>query len=196
MNEQRPFPEFFTTGQIAEICHVTHRAVLKWVAKGRLKAHRTPGKHSRVHKNDLIAFLQEHGMPIPQGLTLISYKKRVLIVDDDPGIVHALQRLLMVGGDFEIATAHDGFAAGEAFGTFKPDLVILDIMMPMLDGYAVCQRIRQDEKNKHVRILCISGIDDPLEIKRMMDLGADEYLQKPFTHELMMAKVKKLCQLK
>ena len=113
-----------------------------------------------------------------------------MIVDDDRGIVHSLQRVLMMENKYIIEAAFDGFEAGKKFSEFKPDFIILDICMPGLDGYQVCANIRQDTDNKHVKILAISGMSEPQEIKKIMDLGADDYLQKPFSNEVLQQKIK------
>jgi len=178
-----------TTGEIAQYCHVTHRGVLKWVESGKLKSYRTPGKHSRVHREDFIIFLKKYDMPIPQELQPALDKTKVLIVDDDRGIVNSLRRVLMLENKYMIETAHDGFEAGKQFSDFKPDFIILDICMPGLDGYQVCANIRADVNNKHVKILAISGLNEPQEIKKIMDLGANDYLQKPFSNESLQQKV-------
>lgn len=179
-----------TTGEIAKFCHVTHRGVLKWVASGKLKAYRTPGKHSRVQIEDFLVFLKTYEMPIPQEIEeRLKAIKRILIVDDDRGIVQAISRTLISNKQFEIDVAYDGFEAGQKFSFFKPDLVILDIRMPNLDGYHVCASIRKEASNKMVKILAVSGINDEHEIKRMMDLGANGYLHKPFSNIALQVKV-------
>jgi two-component system response regulator VicR len=187
-SEKRPL----TTGQIAEYCHVTHRGVLKWVESGKLKAYRTPGKHSRVSIEDFLNFLKQYNMPIPVELQSPLTQKKILIVDDDRGMVNSLHRVLMMENKYIIEAAYDGFEAGKKFSTFKPDFVILDICMPGLDGYQVCTNIRQDENNKHVKILAISGLNEPKEIKKIMDLGANDYLQKPFSNEGLQQKIKQI----
>jgi excisionase family DNA binding protein len=178
-----------TTGQIAQYCHVTHRGVLKWVESGKLRAYRTPGMHSRVSIEDFLKFLKQYNMPIPQELQSSSTKKKILIVDDDRGIVSSLQRVLMMEEKYIIEAAYDGFEAGKKFSEFKPDFIILDICMPGLDGYQVCEKLRQDTNNKHVKILVISGMSDPQEIKKIMDLGANDYLQKPYSNEVLQQKI-------
>ena len=195
-NAERPL----TTGQIAQYCHVTHRGVLKWVESGKLKAYRTPGKHSRISTENFLSFLKEYNMPIPAVLQHSAATndntrheethKKILIVDDDRGIVHCLQRALMIENNYIIEMAFDGFQAGKKFSEFKPDFIILDICMPGVDGYQVCTHIRQDLNNKHVKILAISGISEPKEIKKIMDLGANDYLQKPFSNETLQQKIK------
>ena len=179
-----------TTGEIARYCHVTHRGVLKWVESGKLKSYRTPGKHSRVSVEDFLSFLHEYKMPVPAELKPISIFKKILIVDDDRGIVHALQRILMMENKFLIETAFDGFEAGKKLTAFQPDLITLDIHMPALDGYQVYANIRSDPDNKHTKILIISGVNEPKEIQRIKDLGADGFLQKPFSNEALKEQIK------
>jgi len=192
-NGKRPL----TTGQIAGYCHVTHRGVLKWVESGKLKAYRTPGKHSRVSIEDFLSFLKRYNMPVPADLQAPRpqraqkppTQKKILIVDDDRGIVHSLQRALMLENKYIIEAAYDGFQAGRKFSEFKPDFVILDICMPSVDGYQVCAYMRQETGDRDVKILVVSGMNDPQEIKKVMDLGADDYLQKPFSNEALQQKI-------
>ena len=187
-NRQRPL----TTGQVAKYCHVTHRGALKWVESGKLKAYRTPGKHSRVSVEDFLVFLKQYKMPIPVDLLPVSGKKKILIVDDDRGIVNSLHRVLLLENKYIIEDAYDGFQAGQKFFAFKPDFIILDICMPGLDGYQVCSNIRQDADNKHIKILAISGMSEASEIKKIIDLGADDYLQKPFSNEILQQKIQQM----
>jgi len=190
-SEKRPL----TTGQIAQYCHVTHRGVLKWIESGKLKAYRTPGKHSRVSTENFLDFLKEYNMPVPAVLQPpASTHKKVLIVDDDRGMVHCLQRALMIENKYIIEVAFDGFQAGKKFSEFKPDFIILDICMPGVDGYQVCAHIRGDLNNTRVKILAISGISTTGEIKKIMDLGADDYLQKPFSNETLQQKIKDMLE--
>lgn len=183
MNAENDKKVPLTTGEIAKYCHVTHRGVLKWVESGKLKAYRTPGKHSRVSIEDFLSFLKEYNMPVPAELQPASLLKKVLIVDDDHGIVYSLRRILMMENKYNIETAFDGFEAGKKFTAFQPDLMILDIHMPALDGFQVYASIRNDPDNKNTKILIISGVNDPKEIQKITDLGADGFLQKPFSNE-------------
>jgi two-component system response regulator VicR len=184
-NEQTPL----TTGQIGRYCHVTHRAVLKWVESGKLKAYRTPGMHSRVKVEDFLEFLKQYNMPVPAEFKVQSIRKRILIVDDDRGIVHSLKRVLMMLNKYDIDVAFDGFEAGKKCSIFKPDFIILDIRMPHLDGYQVCANVRKDPNLKNVQILAISALNEPQDIKKIMNLGANDYLEKPFSNEVLLKKV-------
>lgn len=185
---QRPL----TTGQIAQFCHVTHRAVLKWVASGKLKAYRTPGNHSRVSIEDFLSFLHQYSMPVPAEFQLPVLQKKVLIVDDDRGIVSSIQRMLTLENKYIIEVAYDGFEAGKKFATFNPHFIILDIRMPGVDGYQVCANIRSDPKNSGIKILAISGVSENDEIKKIMDLGADDYLGKPFSNKVLKERINRL----
>src|SRR5580698_7012149 len=118
-----------TTYEIAEYCQVTPRTAIQWVNEGKLKAFRTPGNHSRVTIEDFVDFLNKYKMPVPKELaaSLRSDKKRILIVDNDKGIVNSLKLFLTSQKIYEMEVAFDGFEAGEKFASFKPHLVLLDI---------------------------------------------------------------------
>jgi excisionase family DNA binding protein len=185
---QRPL----TTGQIAHYCHVTHRAVLKWVESGKLKAYRTPGKHSRVSIEDFVSFLNQYQMPVPAEFGTAEIRKKILIVDDDRGIVSSLHRMLTLENKYIIDIAYDGFEAGKKFVVFKPHFIMLDIRMPGVDGYQVCANIRSDPNNRNVKILAISAVSEAQEIKKIMDLGADDYLSKPFNNKILKEKISRM----
>ena len=188
--------EPLTTGQIAEYCHVTMRAVLKWVDEGKLKAYRTPGKHSRVEVADFIEFLNSYDMPVPPELLEDGGKARILIVDDDKEMVNSIRRMLLLENRYVIEAAYDGFQAGEKFAEFQPDVVILDIKMPGLDGYQVCAQIRQNEENKEVKIIAVSGIVGVVGGEKILAAGADEYLPKPFDNQELKKRIEKLLGIK
>ena len=122
-------------------------------------------------------------MPVPSDLmgNNGTRRKRILIVDDDRGMVDTIQRFLKREKIYDLEVAFDGFEAGHKFADFQPDLIILDIRMPQLDGYQVCARIRSNQKDKNVKILLVSGIIGPKEARRIQESGADDYLAKPFS---------------
>lgn len=184
--------EPLTTGQVAEYCHVTYRAVLKWIAEGKLKAYRTPGMHSRVSINDFLDFLEKYHMPVPPGLQRTTDKYKVLIADDDRKIVQLIRKVLESETDYAVASAYDGFSAGQKFCGLHPDLVILDIKMPGLDGYEVCANIRRDPANKDVKILAVSGSFAEEGKEKILQTGADDCLAKPFEIEELKRKIKTL----
>jgi len=116
---------------------------------------------------------------------------RVLVVDDEPNIVTSLEFLLQDAG-FEVRTALNGQEALEQTAQFAPDLILLDVMMPVLDGYEVCQRLKSDPKTRAVRVLMLSAKGRDVEIAKGLELGADAYMTKPFATRDLLAKVQEL----
>jgi DNA-binding response OmpR family regulator len=111
---------------------------------------------------------------------------RILIVDDEPNIVLALE-LLMKREGYAVQSVDDGQKAFDAVREFRPDLILLDIMMPKMDGYEVCQRIRADASLKDVSIIMLTAKGREVEREKGLALGADYYVTKPFsTREVMM----------
>jgi len=182
----------FTTSEIAQYCQVTPRTVAQWIQEGKIKGYRTPGKHSRVKKEDLINFFEKYDIPIPLELQIENEKKRILVVDDDEGMVKSIKSVLMMENIFTIETAYDGFVAGQKLIKFHPHLIVLDIRMPRLDGYQVCSMIRSDPDNKSIKILVISGMVDIEGPEKIMKAGADDYLPKPFDNKELIKKVNQL----
>jgi len=106
--------------------------------------------------------------------------KRVLVVDDDRVIQQLLEVNLELEGYDVVATASDGREALEKIGQLKPDLVILDIMMPKMDGLAVCRSLKADPELAKIPIVLLSARAQDLDIREGLDIGANAYLTKPF----------------
>ena len=121
--------------------------------------------------------------------------KRILIVDDEPNIVLSVEFLMKREG-YDVITAGDGQAALEILSETKPDLMILDVMMPRKNGFEVCDEVRADPDLSGLPILMLSAKGREAEVKKGLSLGADAYITKPFsTHELV-AKVNELIKHK
>jgi len=170
----------FTTFDIASLCDVYPTTVANWIDKGELKAFSTPGRHRRVKSQDLFKFLRKHKMPLPSRIKLSkqNYQYKILVVDDDPKVLKLITTILKKSrkGD-KIYTAADGFSAGEAVSEIKPDLIILDIMLPGINGFQVCERIR--DRNKHVKIIGITGYHAKENKRKILSAGANAFLPKP-----------------
>jgi DNA-binding response OmpR family regulator len=113
---------------------------------------------------------------------------RVLIVDDEPSIVLSLEFLLQRAG-YEVAVAADGEAALRAMEAGPPDLVVLDVMMPRLDGFEVCRRIRADPRWRDVKVLILSAKGRDVDLAKGLGVGADAYVTKPFATKELVARV-------
>lgn len=116
---------------------------------------------------------------------------RILIVDDEPNIVLALE-LLMKKEGYEVQSAADGERAVLAAREFHPDLILLDIMLPAMDGYAVCQSIRSDALLKDVSIIMLTAKGREVEKEKGLALGADHYITKPFSTRQVVMKVREI----
>jgi DNA-binding response OmpR family regulator len=119
--------------------------------------------------------------------------KRVLVVDDEPNIVMSL-RYLMEREGFEVEVAADGRAALEALARRPADLVLLDVMLPDLDGYEVCERIRSDHVWRDTRIVMLTAKGRDVERDKGLALGADAYVSKPFSTRELVARVKQMLE--
>ena len=117
-------------------------------------------------------------------------KPAVLIVDDDPSVVRMLE--MGLAEDYEIVPVFEPTQTINVFSETAIDVVVSDIKMPGLDGYQVCSRIRKELANKEVKILTISGVLNDEAVRKVMKLGADDHLAKPFDNQVLKAKIEKL----
>lgn len=180
----------FTTGEVAELCNLSQQTVIRNFDSGRLKGFRVPGsRFRRIPRDSLIQFMKEHGLSLDR---IETGKTRVLVVDDDPAIVEMLVELLERDGRFEVQTAATGFDAGLRTREFRPDVIVLDFMLPDINGNAVCKSIRSDESLRDVRIIIVSGVVDPADVSKLKEAGADDFLQKPFSIEELVNRITEL----
>ncbi len=180
----------FTTGEAASVCRLSQQTIIRCFDDGKLKGFRVPGsKFRRIPRESLIAFMQTHDIPVEQ---LDSGTKKVLIVDDDAAIVEMLEDVLQRDGRFEVKSATNGFDAGSQTQAFRPDILLLDFMLPDINGNIVCERIRQDASLAKTRIIIVSGAVDPNEIERLMSAGADDFVKKPFDIDKLIARMVEL----
>jgi DNA-binding response OmpR family regulator len=115
----------------------------------------------------------------------------VLVVDDEPNIVVSLEYLLQRAG-YDVRVARDGAEALRAVAERKPDLILLDAMMPVRDGYDVCQTLRADPAFKDVRILMLTAKSRDVDQEKALALGADEYVTKPFSTRELVERVRRI----
>jgi excisionase family DNA binding protein len=190
--KKRPVPEpLLTTGEIARYCNTSMSQVKRWIQNEDLKAIQTPGGHFRIKKEDFRSFLERMKMPVIEDFFKPMLKKRILIADDDAHIVDSFSELLNATyNDVEIEVAYDGYETLIKTGDFKPDLLILDIRMPKIDGLEVCRRIRQENtKSRKIKILAMSAHSEEYERELVLKSGANEYLLKPISIENLIKQV-------
>ena len=117
--------------------------------------------------------------------------KRILIADDEPNIVVSLEFLMKQRG-YDVRVVSDGAAALAAVGEFRPDLMLLDVMMPTVSGYDVCQKVRENPAWSGTRIVMLSAKGRDVEVSKGLAVGADAYVTKPFSTRDLIAKVTEL----
>src|SRR3989442_11432722 len=142
MVEQPKLKSIYTTHEVSRLLQVNPRSVINWIEQSLLSSYRTPGGHRRIRREDLLAFLRKHQIPTPA--SLVDGKFRILIVDDEHEIIGILTTYMQRQGGYDVSSASDGITALIEVGRVKPDLLILDIMIPGVDGVEVCRRIKAD----------------------------------------------------
>jgi len=179
----------FTSWDIANILEVYPSTITRWISNNELKAFKTPGGHYRVELKDLKDFADRHGITLEDKLK----NNTILIVEDEPTLQKTIKKALKKGlPDYRVACTSDGFEAGKKFSELNPSLVILDLMLPGIDGFRVCSNIRKTDSS--VKILIISGYPSEENIKKIMNKGADKFLAKPFSIEELLTEVNKLLE--
>ena len=181
--------KFYTTHEVSKFCDVYPTTVINWVKEGLLSAYSTPGGHRRIRRDDLLKLMKKNNMPIPEEL-LKAEKHRVLAVDDDPKILKMIETILSAETDFEVLTASSGFQAGIKVSNWIPDIILLDMLMPEMNGFEVCKQLKSDEKTKDIPIIAVTVLKDPKEVKKMFSAGITDYLSKPFKAQELIKKVK------
>jgi excisionase family DNA binding protein len=142
-----------TSHEVGALLQVNPSSVKKWVNDGRITAHRTPGGHRRIRVADLVDFLHRHAIPVPQPLAGAA-RQRLLVVDDDPMALRAIDRRLKpYRGRVDIELTENGIDALVMVGSFKPDLIVLDVYMPELDGLEVCRRLKLKTETRHIGVI-------------------------------------------
>ena len=183
--------EVFTTGEAAQVCNVSQQTIIRCFDSGRLQGFRVPGsKFRRIPREDLLRFMRENDIPTEtlaptnhNDSTLAvppSGKKRVLIVDDDPQIIDVFVEFLSRNGDFDVRTAQTGYDAGMQTEAFRPDLILLDYMLPDVNGNVVCRELRKRPELAGTKIVFISGVVGRDSVDKLKEAGANAFIAKPF----------------
>ncbi len=177
----------FTTGEAAKICKVSQQTIIRCFDSGQLKGFRVPGsRFRRIPRELLYSFMRTNGIPTD---ALDSGKRKILVVDDDEDLVELICDQLERDGRFEIRAVDNGFDAGMMVRDYRPDLLVLDVMLPDINGKEVCQRVRSDKTMDDVKIICISGMVEEDKVEELKACGANEFLRKPFDVDILLERV-------
>ncbi len=183
----------FTTGEAAKICKVSQQTIIRCFDNGQLKGFRVPGsRFRRIPREALHRFMKDNGIPTD---ALETGKRRLLIVDDDEAVVELLTDFLKADKRFELKSVDNGFAAGLQAKEYHPELIILDVMLPDINGKAVCELVRHDPSLADIKIICISGMIEEDKIAELKAAGADDFMGKPLDIDELIVRIVKLLDM-
>ena len=183
----------FTTGEAAGICSVSQQTIIRCFDSGKLDGFRVPGsRFRRIPRESLIKFMKSNKIPLDH---LDSGKKKILLVDDDAEIIELMVDVLVRDGRFDIKTASSGYDAGITTQHFHPDLIILDYMLPDVNGNIVCQTIKSNPEFSSTKIIIVSGVVNESEIEDLLKAGAEDFVKKPFNITELIGKISEVLQL-
>lgn len=180
---ERTGPVYFTTFQVAKMLGVSPPTVVNWVNGGLLTAHRTPGGHRRIAQDDIASFAREHSYPlageVPGAAPAANSRRKVLIVDDEPDFCAMVKDYLSLRGGFDVEVADSGFAAGLTVARFRPGVILMDILMPDMDGFEVVKMLRQDPEMRAIPVIACTAYKDPQIEERVRREGFNGFMLKP-----------------
>ena len=186
--------DLFTTGEAAEVCRVSQQTIIRCFDAGRLEGFRVPGsRFRRIPRQSLVKFMKDNKIPLD---TIESGKRKILIVDDDAEIVELIVDVLERDGRFETKTASSGYEAGIATQRFRPELILLDYMLPDVNGNVVCRTIKTNPEFENIRIIIVSGVVKEDEIVQLLKSGADDFIRKPFDVAELTGKIAAVLQMR
>ncbi|MFO7564635.1 MAG: response regulator [Enhygromyxa sp.] len=173
-----PVKDTYSTHDVAKICCVTPTTVIRWIEDGLIPAFKTVGGHRRVRREDLERVCRDRNIPfnVPTGTEV----GRILVVDDEPVVLELVRDVLKeLSHKFEVEVAKDAFDAGRLVVSFRPQLIFLDLMMPGVDGFEVCARLKKDPATANTEVIAITGYYTEANMERILAAGAAACLKKP-----------------
>ena len=185
--------QIVTTGEAAEICKVSQQTIIRCFDSGRLGGFRVPGsRFRRIPRDELIRFMRQNSIPTDQ---LEGGKHKILVVDTDPQIVELFVDVLSHDKRYEVRIASTGYDAGVVSTQFRPQLMVLDYMLPDINGNGVCQTVRNNPILNGMKILILFGMVSQDEIENLLNSGADDFIKKPFNIESLQQRIQELLAL-
>lgn len=185
----------FSALEVANICGVVNQTAINWIKNNHLKAFTTPGGQYRIYADDLYDFLEGRSMRIPEELQEMrgGKRKKILVIDDDEEINRMVADVITDKlPELEVYQAFDGFEAGRVISEEKPNVIILDIDLPGIDGHTLCKKIKNDKSLGSPVVISISGLDEESERGKILEEGADAFFSKPLELEEFLGSIKDL----
>ncbi|MCK5174798.1 MAG: response regulator [Planctomycetes bacterium] len=184
----------FTTGEAAEVCNVSQQTIIRCFDAGRLDGFKIPGsKFRRIPRESLIKFMKDNSIPLDN---IDTGKRKVHVVDDDAEIVELIVDVLKRDGRFEVKSASSGYDAGILTEQFRPELMLLDYMLPDINGNVVCKAVKSNPELVGTKVIIVSGVVNQSEIDELMNAGAEDFIRKPFDISEQVEKIAGVLQMK
>jgi excisionase family DNA binding protein len=171
--------------EVAELLRVSPVTVRNWARKGELPSHSTLGGHRRFLYDEVVSFARRKKVSL---FERAADRLRILIVEDDRQFADFVNESLQsLQTQPDVKVAYEGFEAGRLVQGFRPHLVLLDLMLPGIDGFSICRRLRNDPETRFIRIIAMTGHDSPENVDRILRAGAESCLAKPFKRDELLA---------
>ena len=195
--ESQQTKKLYTTHEVAKLLGVTPITVIRWIESGKFKCFTTVGGHRRIEHEELVQFAQTYNLPW-QGDEEVKKRKEfvILAVDDEPDVLELIKDMLRSIPNVKLIEVGNGFSAGAKLVEERPDLVLLDFLMPELDGFEFCRFMRQDPRFKDVPIVAVTGLKQAADVAKIVQAGANGILSKPFSEAALLEKIEHFRKLK
>lgn len=179
--------DVFTTGEAARICKVSQQTIIRWFDAGLLNGFHVPGsRFRRIPRQELLRFMRDNGVPTD---SLDIGLRRLLVIDDDVDLSNLITGAFQRDGRFDLRAAHNGFDAGFLVEQYRPEIVVLDVMLPDIGGIDICRRLRQNPAHRETYVVCISGNAEQRMIDDLRIVGANDFVTKPFDVNVLVERV-------
>jgi excisionase family DNA binding protein len=190
-----PKKEVYSAYDISRLCPASLDHIYRCLDEGLLEFFKITGGHRRIPHSSFEKFISENHYPIPPFTSNADVKYRVLIVEDDPDLLEIIGELLNDEPRLEVRKEDNGFNAGLQIASWHPDLILLDFIMPGLNGFEVCKKIREHPETRDIPVLALTSLTTFENRKAVMDSGVSDFLGKPFYSESLLRKVRVLIGL-
>lgn len=184
---------YYTSIEVAALLRVSPVTIRQWAQKGMIDAEFTPGGHRRFLLPEIERFAAEYGISLHEDAH--GDVKRLLIVDDDEQLAQYMVELLATiaadqGTELQVEVADDGFEAGGKIFRFRPDILLLDLLMPGMDGFSVCQSLKKNSETRSIRVIAMTGLATDENVERIIKAGAEACLVKPIARDALIEVLK------
>lgn len=187
--------ESYSPYDISKLCSAAPEVIFQWIERQKIPHFKVPGGHPRVAHEDLKKFFAQEGIAGPPGWEDDAAKYKILVVEDDPDLLEIVGELLKDEPRADVRLEDDGFSAGLHIAGWHPDLILLDFIMPGLNGFSVCKKIRENQDTKDIPVLALTSLSNIENRRAVMECGVSDFLGKPFHSEVLLKKVRTLLGL-